>query len=177
MKELNEFFLLLKNYSISNQIPKVNVLKTIFILSHFSIKDTVNSMIINVRYQDYISYVIQNTQNKQELYNIFKKEARHYIHKKELPNIFLEFYYQSNQDMNIFYEYLYYDIIINKNKNSLIRLKSSQSFQQYIDRILKNVKNNEVLEIVYSSLNRVDDLYDLLLKQNKDDLFIRNIDV
>ena len=79
--------------------------------------------------------------------------------------------------MNILYEYLYYDIIINKNKNSLIRLKSSQSFQQYIDRILKNVKNNEVLEIVYSSLNRVDDLYDLLLKQNKDDLFIRNIDV
>ena len=79
--------------------------------------------------------------------------------------------------MNIFYEYLYYDIIINKNKNSLIRLKSSQSFQQYIDRILKNVKNNEVLEIVYSSLNREDDLYALLLKQNKDDLFIRNIDV
>lgn len=177
LKELNEFFQFLKNYSISNQIPKVNTLKTIFIFSHFSMKETVNSMIINARYKEYISYLIQNTPNKHELYKIFKNEAEHHIYKKELPNIFLEFYSQLNQDMNIFYEYLYYDILINKNKSSLMRLKSSPDFQQYIERILKKTKNNEVLEIVYSSLNRVDDLYALLLKQNKDYLFIRNIDV
>lgn len=179
INELNEFFQFLKHYSISNQIPKVNVLKSIYYLSDYSIDDIVSSMIDNAKYEGYIIFIIRHTKDQKTLYNTFKKriENHQYKNKKDISNIFLQFYLHSDNNMNLFYEYLYYDTLLNKKRESMIRLKSSPDYMTYVNRLLKETNNCDILEIIYSTLNQVDELYQLLIKENQEYLFIRNIDI
>lgn len=179
INELNDFFQFLKHYKISNQIPRVNVLKSIYYLSDYSIDDIVISMIDNAKYEGYIIFIILHTKDKKTLYNQFKKyiENHEYKNKGSIPNIFLQFYLHSHNKMSLFYEYLYYDVLLNKNRKSMVRLKSSQNYMTYINRLLQETNDIEILEMVYSSLNKVDELYQLLIQENKEYLFIRNIDI
>lgn len=179
INELNDFFQFLKHYKIKNQIPRVNVLKSIYYLSDYSMDDIVTSMIDNANHEGYIIFIIRHTKDKEILYDNFKKyiENPKYKSKRNIPNIFLQFYLHSNNNMSLFYEYLYYDVLMNKNRESMMRLKSSQDYMIYINRLLQETNDIEILEMVYFSLNKVDELYQLLVQENKEYLFIRNIDI
>lgn len=177
--QLDDYFQLFKHYSIKNQIPKVNILKSIYLLSHFSYDERVESIIKNAKYDQYIIFVMRKTQNKKALYHKFQKHVQNqqYKNKKEIPHIYKCFYQENQNNIEIFYEYLYYDTLFNKNKESFLRLKSSPDFMKYVDRLLQETKDDDVLEIVYASLNQIDQLYHLLIQRDLDYLFFRHINI
>lgn len=180
LEKLNEFFKALKYYGIRNTLPKSNVLIMISLLKDPSIEDQVQSMIQNIKYWEYVVYVVEHTENKQALYNEFKKQMskKRYKNKRGLSNLFLLFIEQlKDNSVESKLEYLYYDTILEKSRESFEELITYEKAQSYITKIKTETKDKELLEIVYATLNEVDDLYDLLVKQDKEYLIIRNIDV
>jgi hypothetical protein len=142
-------------------------------------EERIESIINNARFMGYCEYVIRDTKDKKALYKIFLNQLKqnHYRYTKDIPNIIICFHEFLNDEPTIYQNYLYYDFLFNKTEESLIRLHSLSDHKQYIDELLTHTQDKELLEKIYACLERVDDLYQLISQQDKDYLYIRNIDV
>ena len=176
VEKLKLFFNSLKYYRIKSNATKSNVLIIIYILSDYSIEETVQLMIKNCKYEEYIKYIINNCDNANKLYEEFNRcvEKERYINKEYISNIYYLFYHAlSNEEA--YEQYLYYGFLFSKEEFYLLDLKSSPRFEYYLNKIINNTKDVEVLENVYLFLNKKEELLKLLLKRENDYRLVKNI--
>lgn len=175
-KRLQDFLYDLKIYNIKNSTPKANVMTIIYILEKHTLDEIAELLIKNSKYEEYIEYVINNTENVKLLYDkfyeILKKQI--YVDKENIVKVFLEFY-KLIEDDNIYYEGIYYMFLSKKDKKYLEILKESKNFDNYIDRIM--LEHNDILkEKIYVFLNKKKDLFLLLSKRGYEYKLIDNIE-
>ncbi len=176
---LNDFFKSIKHYSIRNPIPKSQVLIVIYTLSEFTIKQKVELIIKNIKYWDYVVYVVENTKEKYALYEEFKKQmdSGKYKHKTGLPDVFLLLNLALKYNDKIYMEYHYYNVLFEKNRESMQRIIKDERHEEYINKIKANTDDKQVLELIYAETKDIDNLYKLIMDQNNEYLIIRNIDI
>ena len=177
-KKLESFFSSLKHYSVKNNVPKSNVLIIIYTLSDYSIEETVQLMIKNCKYEEYIDYIIKNYDNVNDLYKEFNKcvEKEKYINKEYIAKAYYSFYLVLSNG-EAYDKYLYYSFLFSKNTQYLSILKDSSRFNYYLDKIINNTNDVVILENVYLFLNKKEELLKLLLSRENDYRLIENINI
>ena len=176
-KKLESFFDTLKHYSRKNTIPKSNVLITIYLLNGYGLKETAESLIKNCKYTEYVSYIIENSNNCKDLYKYFNStvEEQKYINKEYIPIVYYNFYLEL-LDNEIYNQYLYYDFLYSKNIVDLKALQITSNFDYYINKIIKNTKDVIALEKIYIFSDRKEELFKLLFKKENEHRLIANIE-
>ncbi len=177
IRKLDSFFNTLKHYSIRNTVPKSNVLITIYLLSDLNIEEIAKLLVKNCKYTEYVNYIIENTKDVNKLYKEFDKviENEKYINKEYIAKIYYNFYLELLDD-EIYNNYLYYDFLYSKDISNLIKLKGTCEFDNYINKMLKNVKDVIILEKIYLFLNDKEKLFKLLFKQENEYRLMANIE-
>ena len=176
-KKLESFFDTLKHYSIRNTTPKSNVLISIYLLNEYSVEQTAKLLIKNCKYIEFVDYIIENTQDCNELYNKFNEivENEKYLNKEYIAKIYYYFYLRLLDD-KIYNKYLYYDFLYSKDVSNLIKLKNTPEFDYYINKILESSKDIITLEKVYIFLDSKEELFRLLLNSNNEYRLMANIE-
>lgn len=176
-KKLESFFDTLKHYSIKNSIPKSNVLITIYLLNDYSLKETAELLVKNCKYPEFVNYVIENSNNCDELYKYFNNtvENQKYINKEYIPKVYYNFYLELLDD-EIYNQYLYYDFLYSKDIIDLKSLKLTSNFNYYINKMIKNTKDVIMLERVYLFTNDKEKLFKLLFKKENEYRLMANIE-
>lgn len=180
-KELENLFNSLKNYGIRNTMPKSNVLICLYELNDYGMQELAVSLVKNVKYIDYVRYVIDRVNDPNDLYENIKKQIKNNVgfNKHEIPNIFLEFHDRFQHDINglskILLDHSYYDFIYNDNYESLAYIYRVNN-KEYIDMIKQNVHKKEKILAVYCIEEDYDKLYQALKQENKDYLYDRYLE-
>lgn len=177
-KKLESFFDTLKHYSIRNTLPKSNVLIAIYLLNDYNIKETVELLIKNCKYIEYVDYILENFNDCNKLYENFDKavENEKYINKEYIAQIYYNFYLKLLDD-EIYNKYLYYDFLYSKDVSDLKKLKGTPKFDYYINKMLKNTKDVITLEQIYIFLEDTEKLFELLFNKNYEYRLMANVDV
>lgn len=177
-KDLTSLFNLLKHYSIKNTTPKSNILITLYILNNYTIEETSKLLIKNSKYDEFIDYILNNTNNLNLLYKNFydniKKEK--YLNYNKIAEILKKFYYEHGIE-DIEDECDYYSFLGTKNINYLEALRYSNKFDKYINELLDKCKDTIILEKVYIVLEQKENLFKLLCNKENEYRLIANIEV
>jgi len=175
-KKLESFLDTLKHYSIKNTVPKSNVLITIHLLNDYSLPKTAELLIKNCKYVEYTEYVLENTTDTNTLYEQFNKavENEKYIHKENIAKIYYHFYLKLS-DEEIYNQYLYYDFLYSGNVKNLMALKNTSKFDDYMNKMIKNTKDDIILEKIYAFLDNKEAVLHLLLNERNEFRLMANI--
>ena len=175
--KLESFFDTLKHYSIKNTVPKSNVLIIIYLLNDFNIEETARLLVKNCKCIEYVDYILENTKDCNKLYNEFDKvvEKEKYINKEYIAKTYYNFYLEILDD-EIYNKYLYYDFLYSKDMGDLIKLKNTPRFDYYIDKMIQDTKDVYTLEKIYIFLDRKEELFKLLFKQENEYRLMANIE-
>lgn len=169
---------MLKHYSIKNTTPKSNILITLYILNNYTIEETSKLLIKNSKYDEFIDYILNNTNNLNLLYKNFydniKKEK--YLNYNKIAEILKKFYYEHGIK-DIEDECDYYSFLGTKNINYLEALRYSNKFDKCINELLDKCKDTIILEKVYIVLEQKENLFKLLCNKENEYRLIANIEV
>ncbi len=177
---LEEYLNNLKHYSIRNNIPKANVLIIIYLLSDFNIKETANSLLDNAKYEQYIDYVIENSDDVIGLYEEFKKLiTKSYLKNKNyIPNILHAFVGKTDyevEQINIdFYLYSYLCLGGIEYLNFLQNLLTEEVIIDFVEYKTKDIF---LLVKLYRFFHKNDKLWKILSEGKYKYLLLSNIDV
>lgn len=177
-KKLQSFFDTLKHYSIKNTIQKSNVLITTYLLNNYNLQETAESLVKNCKYKEYVDYIIENSNDCNQLYKHFNKvvENEKYINKEHISKVYYHFYLKILDD-EIYNQYCYYSFLYNKDISNLIFLKNTDKFNYYTNKIIKNTRDVITLEKLYIFLNNKEKLFELLFNKENEYRLIANIEI
>lgn len=179
-ERLEDYLGSLKHYGIKNNLPKSNVLITIYLLNNFSTRETANSLLKNAKYLEYVDFIIENSVDYMDLYqefvNIIKRN--YFKNKMYIPDILYRFSYIDDYENNeiTITHYLYSFLCLGQ-------IEYLDILSHYLD------KNKIVLEIetmtkdvfllmkLYKYFNMYDKLWDLLVNSSYKYLLIDNVEV
>lgn len=179
VEKTKQYFDSLKHYSIKNEIPKSNTLIALYILQDNNLIDTANMIYNNSKYSNFVEYVIRKNNNKNGLYKEFLKLIdKNYLKNKEyIPDvlgIFSIFDPDNIEKMKI--EYLYSFICL-ENYNYLNLISNECSEEEVLSFVESKTKNINVLTMLYRFYNKIDEIWNLYIKNENNYLLINNIDI
>lgn len=177
-KKLESFFDTLKHYSIKNTIPKSNVLITIYLLNNYNSQETAESLVKNCKYTEYVDYIIENSNDCNQLYKYFNKvvENEKYLNKEYIAKIYYHFYLKLLDD-EIYNQHCYYDFLYNKDVSNLMSLKNTDRFDYYINKMINSTKDVITLEKIYNFLDNKEELFKLLFNKDNEYRLMANIEI
>lgn len=177
-KKLESFFDTLKHYSIKNTIPKSNVLITIYLLNNYNSQETAESLVKDCKYTEYVDYIIENSNDCNQLYKYFNKvvENEKYLNKEYIAKIYYHFYLKL-LDGEIYNQHCYYDFLYNKDVSNLMSLKNTDRFDYYINKMVNSTKDVITLEKIYNFLDNKEELFKLLFNKDNEYRLMANIEV
>jgi len=178
IEKLGKFFDTLKHYSIKNTIPKSNVLITIDILNGYDVKDKGKLLVEYCKYPEYMDYIINNAEDRENLYISFKNylEEKRYVNYENIANVFYKFYLIEDKE-DMYNESIYYTFLNSKDIRYLRYLQDSSNFDYYINRLSKTSKDVRILECIYIVLDQKEKLIKLLLKEENERRLFSNIEI
>lgn len=181
--KLENFLNNLKHYSIKNNLPKSNVLITMYLLNDYTIKEKATLLLANAKYHEFVDYVINDQPNERlKLYNEILKEVDHnYLKvKRYLPGLLYKFLGQfedtnEENDSDIYY-YSLYKFLCEGNVQSLKLLEHLTAKETILNEIENRTKDIYVLINLYVHFNEQDKLWELLNKTNNKEHLLKYID-
>ena len=179
---LEKYLNSLKHYSVKTTTPKSNVLIAIYLLNDFTIDECAQSIFKNVKYLEYVDYVIENSTDISLLYEIFMKLIRknYFVNKEYIPNVLfsfvknMEFY---DNDNDIYINYLLYSFLCLGDSHYLDILSHYRKKDKILHMVERETKNILLLEKLYRYCGEVDKLWNLLINSNYKYLLSENIDI
>lgn len=176
---LEDYLDSLKHYSIKNSVPKSNVLIVIYLLSNYSIKEIASSLLKNVKYLEYIDYVVESIEDYSQLYDEVMKGIKnnYFVVKRYLPDLLYRFVHASNfEDKNIYYNFGLYSFLCDGSIAYLSILEHSATKSKIIKDIEIRCKDVFILIKLYKHFNETSKLWDLLNNDKNKYLFIDNVE-
>ena len=130
----------LKHYSIRNTVPKSNILISLYILSDYTVEEIADSLIKNIKYLQYVDYIVDNSDDILKLYKVcLKKISSNYSRNKMyIPDALYRF-------VNIT-EHKNIEILIDHCLFSFLCL--CDDF--YLDALTYYLKENEIIKMIES---------------------------
>lgn len=187
LKELNEFLGMLKHYSIKTTRPKSNVLKAIYVLSDYSVEEEANLLCRNSKYMEYCSFILENSRDREKLYNLFIEQLEKQIPgcKQNIAEIILKFDFLKSTETDEYglddeklLDSLFWDFVFNGNERAietLLRI-SDEHRDEYIDKAFKLIKNKPIRASLYRILDMKAEFFDEFFTEGEDYLLICNAD-
>ena len=179
ISDLNYYLNSLKHYSIKNNIPKSNILITIFLLKKYSIKELAESLLNNAKYSKYIEYVIENTYDFNLLYKEFIKliNKNYYKNKMYIPNVLLKFWFYSDYNKDISFDYNLFGFLCLGDIEYLKYLNIDLPKEEIIKCVEEKTSNINLLAKLYNFFNEDEKLYNLISNKNQKYLFSQYIEL
>lgn len=172
--QLEEYFKTLKYYGIKTDIPKSNVLIALYLFKNFSIFELASSILNNGKYDNYVDYIINNTNyDFNELYNeIIKLVKKNYIrYKAFLPSLLYKFLiYDDFNNMQMIKDTSIYSFLCTGEASYLKRNDRTS-----IRAVESKTNNKFLLSTLYKYYGEVDKLWELLNRDDNKYLLIDNI--
>ena len=120
-EKLENYFNSLKHYGIRNNTPKSNIAIVYYLLSNYSLKELAKTLIKNAKYDEYITYIIENHKNIMGLYKEFIKliEKNYMRNKTYIPGVIREFLLVMEDEDRTYCDYSFYNFLCNEDIDSL----------------------------------------------------------
>ena len=175
---LNNYLDSLKHYSIKNNVPKANVLITIYLLNSYSVSEVANSLLKSAKYLQYVDYVIENSDDVVILYNEFIKliNKNYFKNKIYIPDVLYSFVSKTDHDnKEIIINYYLYSYLCLGHKEYLDILSYDLDRNIIVEMIEKKTKDISLLSKLYSCYEEDEKLWNLLKGTNYEYMLLNYI--
>ncbi|MFI3284619.1 MAG: SWIM zinc finger family protein [Erysipelotrichaceae bacterium] len=180
-KTVIEYLEYLKQSHIRNRTRKANVLISIYILSDLSIEELTDSLIKNIKYTEYLQYVVEHYERYMELSKqiLCKICNQGNYDKSKITRLIKLFYEKAEAEGEatdeLLHELIFYQFIFDKDVEALNKLCKYPNFNNDVQRIIKRTKNEAVLRMLYLHLHCFEDLFQLHFNQQNDRMLIQDL--
>ena len=165
INDLNGYLALLKDMGVKS-LPKSNVLISIYELDdNKDINRIVDSMIRNIKYGEYVKYIIDKYNDIDGLFETFTNKIKNVRYKDKISEAYELFYLKTNNKKAKELAN-YYGFMNNYNLVDLDELVTYEDFMDVYYPKLINSNKEYIIKNVYTKLDKKKELYEYLAAKN-----------